>query len=126
MLGSSVLCSEGAEGPFPNQCNNGCPTYAYEAQVNGSAIWCLPFNNVNENGSIYTNTYLYAYNDVNYFVQLLSTSKTLTLESSGEYSYPISPGDQLTFANLPSFYKIIISLKYRSQTPVRLNISATT
>lgn len=81
--GASIMCENGAEGPYPNQCNRKCSQYAYIAQQVSTAIWCLPYNNIRINNSEYSQVYLYAYNNKLNFTQLLSTSFSLSAESTG-------------------------------------------
>lgn len=78
LVGASVMCDYGAEGPYPNQCNQKCSAYAYVGLQSGTALWCLPYNNIGINGSNYYQIYLYAYTNMATLSQLLSTSKSLT------------------------------------------------
>lgn len=63
--GASILCTNGAEGPYPNQCNIKCSSFGYIAKQNSTAIWCLPYHNISINSSNYYQFYLYSYNNLN-------------------------------------------------------------
>lgn len=125
-VGASVLCEYGAEGPYPNQCNNKCSKFAYVGQKNSTAIWCLPYTNIAISSSTYSQLYYYSYNHLATLNQLLSAQKTLNQEPTGEYSISIEAGNRLSVPVLPGFYRITISIKYRSQSPVLLTLTSTT
>lgn len=74
-------------------------------------------------GVQYFQTYLYAYNDIVVLQRGTNTNAALTIESNMEYSYPMTRPISLT---LPSYYRIIIMLKYSSNSVCGLTLSATT
>lgn len=82
-VGASVLCEYGAEGPYPNQCNNKCSKFAYAGQKTSTAIWCLPYTNIAISSSTYSQLYYYSYNHLATLNQLLSAQKTLNQEPTG-------------------------------------------
>lgn len=77
--GASVLCEYGAEGPYPNQCNRKCSVFEYVAQTVGTALWCLPYANIDINGSSYSQLYLYSYSNSQAISSLLTPTPSLTL-----------------------------------------------
>ena len=89
MKGSGLLCSGGAIAAGPKGCV-ACGLYSYAAgSGDGTAVWCLPYKNIDVDGVKYEQMYLYSYNDVNKMNSYFSLSQTLALETSGEYSYPV-------------------------------------
>lgn len=128
--GASVMCEYGAEGPFPNQCNRKCSAFGYVAQTVGTALWCLPYTNIDINGSSYYQLYLYSYSNSQAISSLLTPtpSSTLTAEPSGEYSILVNSGSILSIPTLPSFYKLTLAIKYRtvSSQPILLTLTSIT
>ena len=120
------MCESGAEGYFPNQCNNQCSDYGYAASTTGTAIHCLPYVNVDVGDASYKQYYYYAYNNQEELRSLFSTANSIALESNSEYSYLISNGDTLSMATLPSYYQILFTIKYTSSVDITLALSATT
>lgn len=51
--GASVLCENGAEGPFPTECNNECTSFAFQENVDGDAFQCVPYLNVDVEDASY-------------------------------------------------------------------------
>lgn len=62
VLGASILCEFGAEGPAPNQCNNKCGEFAFAANQTGTAIWCVVYSHIKVYESVFSQLYLYSYN----------------------------------------------------------------
>lgn len=135
-VGASIVCSNGAEGPFPNECNNKCTSYSYEVKedYSSSKIWCIPYRNVRISSSgvssIYAQTYFYLYNQLSEFKTYLtaSASNSLSLEATGEYSLQIDcTGEAYISLTLPSYYQLTAYLKYRTAaSSLNLVMQATT
>lgn len=75
IYGSSVLCSSGALGTWPNQCQS-CDTNSYSGSTSGSYSYCIPYTTLSSGTK--NQFYYYMYNDYS----LLFSSQSLTSSCS--------------------------------------------
>ena len=122
--GGSVSCEYGATGPLPNNCANQCGDYSRVADNFSSTFRCELRSHLYVSPVEYRQVYYYAYNDLAALNQLASSSASLATETNNELSFPLS--SLLNFASLPSYYQVVLALKYSAAAGVTLTLSATT
>lgn len=123
MVGASISCEWGANGPLPNNCINSCSSFAFVSGNVSGVFRCLMYQSVYVYPVEYAQRYYYAYNAKSQLDLLTSTSTALLLNSN-EYGYPLSGA--LAFASLPNYYRIVIAVKYWAASSIEVKLTATT
>lgn len=79
LIGASVTCEKGAQGPLPTDCINSCSSFSFQSPANGSQFQCKIYSSIYVTSVEYHQYYYYSYNHLTQLNAIVGASSSLTL-----------------------------------------------